>query len=262
MISGVQDAPAGQIYRLTPAKAHDWARCGGYYAASHLGGAPRPKGYACLLGTAVHELIAVHEQHGGSPAGDLGDFLARHWRPGRFAAQDDAGARAEALPLLAAYRELRATERVAVLGVEEFLRTGPRSLGDGRSVILSGKLDRLARRQDGTIEVLDYKTGGALPTRDELRRDPATAIYHLLAAERHGAAPIAVVQLSLRTGARVEVSLDADDLAAGKGQVREMVRQLASGAFALAPGDACGYCPANDRCPALRNGAEAADRPL
>lgn len=246
------------IHKLTPARAHDWATCGGFFAASHLGVMRRPQTYACLLGTAVHELIAACERRGAGQPLDSEAILRAHWRPGRFALAEDAGAREEARPLLATYLARRARERVEVLASETFLETQPRKAGSGYSIALSGRLDRVARRPDGTIEVLDYKTG-TLPTPDELRRDPASVIYHLLATEHYDVPAVVITQMSLRTGATVDVALGPNDIEAGKEQLREMARQLQTGAFSLTPSGACAYCPAREGCPALRNAEHTVD---
>jgi len=63
--------------------------------------------------------------------------------------------------LLAVYGTSVANEAVQILDHECFMQTERRSLGDGRYIVLSGRMDRVARRQDGTIEVLDVKTGNS-----------------------------------------------------------------------------------------------------
>ena len=238
-------------YTVTPAKAHDWATCGGFYAARHRPGSRFAQNYACLLGTATHELVVAYDRVARPQEYDLDALIARHWRPGRFGVEEDDQARADARALLEVYGTAVAGETVQILDHECFMQTERRSLGDGRYIVLSGRMDRVARRQDGTIEVLDVKTGNSLPTPDELRHDPGTAIYHLLAADRYGASAICIAQLSLRTGAGVEVCLSPDDIVVGKSKLRDMVGQLAADEFTLSPNGACAYCLARQECPAL-----------
>lgn len=252
------------VCRVTPTQAHTWALCGGYFQAQYRSGRSYVATHSGLLGTAVHELAAAFDRSAcGSPRA-IDDVVGRNWRAGRFAAADDRPALAEARTLLAAYATQRQTEavQVKVLDSEVFCQTPPRAVGAGYAIVLSGRIDRVARRSDGTIEILDLKTGAYLPTYDELYHDPATTIYHLLAAERYHTEQIVVAQLSLRTGARIEVSLDADGLAAGKNLLREMARQIAADDFALTPSASCAFCPARDTCPALQATDATIDRPL
>ena len=147
------------VYTVTPGKAHDWAQCGGFYAARHRSGSRFPQTYASQLGSATHELAVAYDRDAGPEAPDMDTLIARHWRPGRFGAEDDARAREEARGLLDVYVRSAAAEDVELLDHECFVQTARRSLGDGRCIVLSGRMDRVARQPDGTIEVLDLKTG-------------------------------------------------------------------------------------------------------
>ena len=238
-------------YNVTPTEAHSWAICGGFFASNRREGKERSVAYPLLLGTAVHELIVAHDRAPATDEESLPSLVTRHWRPGRFHQSDDPRAREEATEMLTLYHRTRATELVDLLTGECFIRTEPRDIGGGLAIALSGRIDRLGRRADGTLEVLDFKTGSTLPSEEELRADPATTAYHLLATSRFQADRIVVAQWSLRSGARSEVPLQPSDVATGKEQLRTMVREMHGGAFSLTPGLACGYCPAQSTCPAL-----------
>ncbi len=250
------------VCRVTPAQAHVWALCGGFFHTQYRSGKSFIPTYSSLLGTSVHEIIAAFDQAIGVAQEDFESLVGRNWRAGRFVKDDDQRALSEAMTLLAAYADLRRSETVQVLDSEVFCQTRPRTVGARQAIVLSGRIDRVARRDDGKIELLDFKTGAVLPTRHELYNDPATTIYHLLAAERYSAQRIVVAQLSLRTGARVEVELDADGVAAGKERLREMARQLVADDFSLTPSASCAFCPARETCPALLFGGETVERPL
>ncbi len=268
MVVSMLDVKERIVCRVTPAQAHTWALCGGFFQAQYRAGKPFAPTYSSLLGTSVHELIVAFDRAASatsaasSAVNDLDDLVWRNWHAGRFATDDNHRALAEAKTLLTAYADLRQAEVVQVLGSEVFSQTAPRALGTGHTIVLSGRIDRIGQRNDGTIELLDLKTGAHLPTHDELYNDPATTIYHLLAAERYHAQRIVVAQLSLRTGGRVEVEFDADGVAAGKDRLREMARQLVADDFSLTPSASCAFCPARSTCPALLFGGEAVERPL
>jgi RecB family exonuclease len=146
------------IYTVTPTMAHSWAICGGFFAASRERSGEHTASYALNLGTAVHELIVAYDRVAVADAETIGTLVRRNWRPGRFDAPDDARARAEATRMLALYHARHGAEEIEVLAGKCFVRTKPRSIGDGLLIVLSGRIDRLGRRPDGALEALDFKT--------------------------------------------------------------------------------------------------------
>jgi RecB family exonuclease len=161
MVVELKAAPKQAMYTVTPTMAHHWAICGGFFAASKERSGERAASYALSLGTAVHELLVVYDRVPRPDAEAIATLVRRNWRTGRFDPPDDARAREEATRMLAVYHARRGAEEIEVLASECFIRTMPRSIGDGLLIALSGRIDRLGRRPNGTLEVLDFKTTAA-----------------------------------------------------------------------------------------------------
>lgn len=246
-MAGVAANSRGATYTVTPSHAHNWALCGGYFAACKQPAAKRKVSYQVQLGITVHDLIARHDRNDAATQ-DLEHFIARNWRPGQFAAEEDEFARQEASDMLDCYRRVRQGEEIKIIESEWFARVERRSIGDGLYISLSGRIDRLGRRSDGDIEVLDFKTAAALPSEAELREDLASTAYHVLAAERSAGERIVISQWSLRSNVRSEVALSPAELAAGKARLCDMVREMARGEFRRSRCEACAYCPARSDC--------------
>ncbi|BAC89686.1 RecB family exonuclease [Gloeobacter violaceus] len=72
------------------------------------------------------------------------------------------------------------------LAVEKMLRTRPRPLGSASigSVVLIGKPDLVRVDPEGTLEVVDHKSGKPGDGVEALKRDFQAAIYRILAEER------------------------------------------------------------------------------
>lgn len=119
---------------------------------------------------------------------------------------------------------------------------------------ISGRIDRVDELADGSLVVIDYKTGRAVPTDDEARASMQLAVY-AVAVERTFRAPCARVELHhIPTGviAAADISPQtrqrqmrraadtADDIDRAK-------QQLAAGtapdeAYPARVGTACGFC--------------------
>ncbi|HTE18037.1 MAG TPA: PD-(D/E)XK nuclease family protein, partial [Armatimonadota bacterium] len=127
--------------------------------------------------------------------------------------------------------------------------------------VLFGKIDRLDRRADGALEVVDYKSGRLSVTEDEVRDSLALRIYQLLVARQHPGTPVYTGILCLRSGKAASVLRLADELAEVEREVADVVRTLlADEVMAPTPGPQCRDCPYPRICPAglkwlLTNGA-------
>ncbi len=152
--------PEQAIYTVTHTMAHNWAICGGFFAASRERGGERAASYALNLGVAVHELVVAHDRASAPRQGGVDMLVRRNWRPGRFAAPDDGRARDEATRMLGLYRARHDAEQIDVLASECFVRTRPRGIGDGLLIVLGGRIDRLARRLGVTSRIHTAVCGG------------------------------------------------------------------------------------------------------
>jgi ATP-dependent helicase/nuclease subunit B len=135
-------------------------------------------------------------------------------------------------------------------------------LGDGRTLRLRGRIDRLDRRRDGGLVVTDYKTGKAEPYRGKVTPEEPTdhgqrlqlPVYALAAREAFGeaATPVRVEYwfTSLRGGFE-RVGFDASDdvLDTTRGVLRTVVDGISGGWFLARPPDdtgnrayACPWC--------------------
>jgi RecB family exonuclease len=118
-------------------------------------------------------------------------------------------------------------------------------LGDGRSLRVSGKIDRIDRRDDGTLVLRDYKTGRA--PRDEGRifrggMQLQIPFYILAAARLFPGQPVVEAFLDYVDAAR-QVAVDPDVVRseAFSQLMRGLVDQIAQGTFVQEPAS-CQWC--------------------
>ncbi|MEX2244161.1 MAG: PD-(D/E)XK nuclease family protein [Fimbriimonadaceae bacterium] len=90
--------------------------------------------------------------------------------------------------------------------IEKLLR---RDLGP---FVLIGRLDRVDERDDGTLEVVDYKSGRQTVLAEDVATDLAMNCYALLLQERHPGAKLAASIVALRTGEKATVFFDPNEL--------------------------------------------------
>lgn len=133
--------------------------------------------------------------------------LDRHWVDAGYASdQDAADARTKGEQVLAAHlaAALEASEKRTTLAVEKMLRC-PLGTFD-----LIGRIDRIDEHDDGTIEVIDYKSGRASVSPEDVASSLAMGCYQILAAHAFPDRPILATIVALQSGTQASASLTSD----------------------------------------------------
>jgi len=199
-------------------------------------GARTPEVAGGLVRDAVEEVLGTPECR-GLDVGDLGAFTSDAERLARnvFLLEDP--------------------NQVNAVGLELKLEA---RIGD---LVLRGVIDRLDLRPDGTLVVVDYKTGRAPTIADEKARLVGVHFYAFLVERTFGVVPAGVELLHLREP-MVLASVPSDRTRAGlrrrTAAIWSAVEQAcATDGFQPRPGPVCSVCGFRDRCPAVARGAAA-----
>lgn len=116
-----------------------------------------------------------------------------------------------------------------------------------------GKIDRLDRSPDGGYEVVDFKTGRSIISRDKLRVSPQANIYAHAVRERYGSLPAKVSMLyPARDNKTREYAVTEESLEEGLGIVKDCGSRIVDEQFDPTPGFHCRWCPYNKICPAAK----------
>jgi ATP-dependent helicase/DNAse subunit B len=136
-------------------------------------------------------------------------------------------------------------------GPESFPEPLTIELGDGRTLRVSGRIDRIDRRDDGTLVLRDYKTGRAW--RDEGAvfqggKQLQMSFYTLAADRFFPKTPVVKAFLDFVDGGR-EIVFDIEGLKgdAFRGLLRGLVDAIAQGVFVQEP-SSCDLCDFTDVC--------------
>jgi RecB family exonuclease len=90
--------------------------------------------------------------------------------------------------------------------------------------MLAGRVDRIDQRSDGSIEIIDYKTGDTSP--ENPLYDIALGCYALLARELYIDKQIRTTLISLKSGEKVSVLRDKYELEAFESDLRKLAIEI------------------------------------
>jgi putative RecB family exonuclease len=243
---------------LSPSRLADFQSCPRKYQHGSIDRLPQPASYATAKGNLAH---AIFEQLFSAPAAERTLEFARSLVPAAEQAVltervreevglDEAGVarlRAETAAILERYFEMEDPRTVVTEGVELRL-TGQL---DGAPVL--GILDRLDRHEDGSLTIVDYKTG-ALPNRNYDSQTFANAeLYAALCESQRGERPRAVRLLYVAHGQAIERPVTAPVVRARAQAAAAAWDRITTfydrGEFPATPSKAaCRFCAFRDVC--------------
>lgn len=200
------------------------------------------------VGISLHAALEEVQRAGGVARTGLDGamaLLAARWEATGFASpEDEAAARAQAQAHLATYLTQETSAPGETVLIEQKLE------GTYRDVTFRGIVDRVDRLPDGSLELVDYKSGRqgiTTAVRQQL------AIYRFLVGEKLGTLPVraAIHQLTTATSLSVEL---------GDAEWTQLLDRAAQGARAIEAeqdfdprvGDHCARCDFQHRCQAYQ----------
>jgi RecB family exonuclease len=225
----------------SPSRLQVFQACHRRYYYQYVIKLPTRREAAQSVGISLHGALEEVEKAGGVALTGLDGalaLLASRWEGEGFATpEDEQEARQRAEALLAAY----------------LARFGE---GPGKPVMLEKKLeapyhgvpflgivDRVDRLPDGSLELIDYKSGRAEVTEAVKQQ---LAIYRHLVTSTTGEAPRSVAIHHLATNARIPVDADWTGLLDRAAEGARAIEQEED--FDPQVGRHCGWCDFNHRC--------------
>ncbi|MGA8681547.1 MAG: PD-(D/E)XK nuclease family protein [Acidimicrobiales bacterium] len=253
---------------LTPSKISSFTSCPLSFRFSVVERLPEVASPQAVKGTLVHralQLLFSEREAGHRDRLEAESALLRAWDEMRESTEvvelslpedEQASFVRDASSLLDRYFELEDPNTVTPVGLELDLKAEM----DGMT--LRGIIDRLDRMADGSLAVVDYKTGRAPRAEQSRSRLSSVQLYAFLCEQVLGTRPAVVRLMYLRD--RVVVSADATD------QSLRGVHQRARAVWAAIeracdrsdfrpnPSALCKWCSFQEYCPAFGGDPERA----
>ena len=246
---------------LTPSKASDFTSCPLAFRFATIERRPQPASPHAVKGTLVHaalEGLFWNHPAGGRTPEAASHELDRAWEALQLdpefvelALEPEEAAEflADAEQLVSNYFRLEDPDAVDTVGME----LGVETMVDGMR--LRGIIDRLDRAPDGSLIVVDYKTGRAPTERYERGSLGGVQTYALLCESVVGRAPAEVRLLHLREPIAISTVATEQTI---RGQRRRAMaiwtaieRACDREDFRPHTGPLCAYCAFKPDCPAF-----------
>lgn len=234
-----------RVRAFSPSRLQVYQTCARRYYYQYVIKVPRRRAAEQSVGISLHSALEEVQKAGGVGETGLAGALALLWdrweSEGFATPEDEARARAQAQALLAEYLEKWGDGPGKPVLIEQALEA------EVADVPFLGIVDRVDRLPDGSLELIDYKSGKQRELTPAVRQQ--LAIYRHLVREKLGEYPAKVTIHHLAANTRVGVELEPGEWKAVLDRAVESARAIRVEAdFDPQVGSWCRYCDYNHRC--------------
>lgn len=226
------------------------------YKYAHIYKIPSLGSHIFSYGKSLHEtLAAFYRELGAAEHADqkpgqerLLELLDHHWINEWYQSPaHEQRRKTEAQAALKKWLETEGAVAKPAFWVEQdfTLKVGQHSL--------HGRIDRADKLPDGTLEIIDYKTGQLkkeASKKDREKRENQLGIYALAAQKTFKLKGSKLTWIYLDAGEKVSTTFDADRLTALEQDIETRIKSILASEFIPTPGFHCKFCDFKNICEA------------
>ena len=217
------------------------------YKFSYILNVPTPPSSALNFGNTIHNVLKIFhtkKMFGNDTSfEDLIDTYDKEWIPLGYENEEHRKERFESgKKILEKYYQTNKDIDVQHLGIEKDF------ILDIDGIKLKGKIDRIDKLPNGSVEIIDYKTGNS-KTQKEVDDDVQMTIYKMAAEEALNIKPDSLSFYYLEAGEKISTNRTQKQIDAQKKVIKDVVDGIKEKNFKPNPGQSCRFCPYKRICP-------------
>lgn len=249
--------------RISYSALETFKRCPLKFKFQYVDKIRTPKSKDALFGTLLHSALKIlHEPGLIIPTEeDILKFISDKWDSSIYSSEQESALNfAQAVKIMKDYYAKNYPSQFTVLALETMFEV-PLPVA-GQQHLLTGKIDRVDKTEDGLLEVIDYKTTKKMPSQDAVDKDLQLAVYHLGVANRWPTLvkeerPLKTSLYFLKHGEKLSSTRTAENLAETKESITrdfEIIdKAFKESQFPATPNVLCDWCEFQRHCPFFKH---------
>ncbi len=163
------------------------------------------------FGSSLHHVLQTfHEQGASHTQEEMVSTLETQWiSAGYTSKEEEAKQRETGAEIVQAYHSAHQERIIAQVETIATEKTISCDLGAFK---LSGRVDRIDKHPDGTLEIVDYKSGRWEVAEEQVYNDFAMRCYQLILSDLYPDTPITATIYCLRSGISATTRLDSEEM--------------------------------------------------
>ena len=244
--------------RISYSALETFNTCPAQYKFQYIERIKVPKSKEAVFGSLIHETLKMfHEPTRLSPISEdeLLKYFTQKWDPSVYQdRQEEAFAFHQGIDLLKRYYQANQGLTFNIVDLETAFEA---PILDGRELHqITGKIDRIDKLEDGTFEVIDYKTGKKMPAQKVVDNNLQLSVYHLGLVNRWPSLANKPVKLSLyflQHGENLSTNRTAQELEETKERILMVINKIKKSSFQPRPNPLCAWCQYQPYCPMYKH---------
>jgi len=251
--------------RISYSSLENFKQCPLKYKLSNIDKIKEPKSKEAIFGTYIHKVLKWFYQK--DPHFPTLDALLKYYReywPKKtegFEWKDPEEEKSyfkEGLRILEEFYNKNIPHKTSILDLEtrfEVVIDENPDKPNGKH-ILTGVIDRIDKLPDGTVEIIDYKTGKRMPSQNALDKNEQLSLYAIGLKNRWPRIKTENLKLSLyflKFKEKINTKRTEKDLEEAKNKVIDLIHKIEKSDFEPRSSVLCGWCGYRNICPIWRH---------
>lgn len=251
--------------RISYSSLENFKQCPLKYKFSQIDKIKEPKSKEAIFGSYIHKVLKwFYEKDPHFPTLDgLLKYYRDYWpqKTEGFSwtdAEEEKSYFQEGLRILEKFYEKNIPQQTAILDLEtkfEVVLDEHPELPNGKH-ILTGIIDRIDKLPDGSVEIIDYKTGKRMPSQKALDANEQLSIYAMGLKNRWPRVKTENLNLSLyflKFNEKINTKRTDTDLQEARQKIINLIHKIEKSEFEPRSSVLCGWCGYRHICPVWRH---------
>lgn len=242
-----------QMTNFSYSQLETFKTCGLQYKYHYILKIPTTQNSAASFGDTIHKTLQkfylMYLKDNSIGLEMLLDMFESSWIPlGYSSVAHQSRMKKEGKEMLKKFYKQYHHEHMQIMGIEKLFKI---KVND--DIFITGKIDRIDQKENGEIEIIDYKTGKK-PDEKELKKSLQLSMYALAASDKGlYKKPLDTINLTfyyLQTMDKVTMKRSPEEIEHVKKTIQTTVDKIREGVFAPNVGPWCDFCPFKMICEA------------
>jgi len=246
--------------RISYSGLDSFSICPAKYKFQYIDRIKTPKIKEAVFGTLIHECLKVfHEPSLPLPLSEdeLLKYFTEKWNADIYKdKQEESFAFYQGVDILKKYYLQNQNQKFNIINLEASFQI---PISDNKEFHqITGRIDRIDRLDDGTFEVIDYKTTKKMPAQSDVDNNLQLLIYYLGIVNRWPSLekedrPVKLSLYYLRHGEKLSVIRKKEVIKETQQKILDLINQINKSKFEPRVNPLCDWCQYQQYCPLYKH---------